>query len=165
MGETTGAGLHLWQLAGWIVLSLAVGSLAGLLSRPSIRGWYVGLKKPSFNPPEWVFAPVWTALYILMGIAAWFVSSQPTSPQRTYALIWFLIQLGLNFLWSMMFFRWHAIAGALGEIAFLWLAILATMALFWAVRPLAGWLMVPYFCWVTFAAILNLGIFRFNRNR
>lgn len=106
-----------------------------------------------------------TALYILMGVAAWMVWSQPASQLRAYALTWFAIQLALNFLWSMIFFRWHAIAGALGEVSFLWLAILATMVMFWEVRPLAGWLLVPYLAWVSFAAALNLGIFRLNRNR
>ena len=76
-----------------------------------------------------------------------------------------LIQLGLNFLWSLIFFRWHAIAGALGEVSILWLAILATMVLFWELHPLAGWLMVPYLAWVSFATALNLGILRLNRNR
>jgi len=101
----------------------------------------------------------------LMGVAAWMVWAQPVSQLRTYALAWFLIQLGLNFLWSMIFFRWHAIAGALGEISILWLAILPTMVLFGELRPLAGWLMAPYLAWVTFAMILNLAIFRLNRNR
>ena len=100
-----------------------------------------------------------------MGVAAWFVWSEPASQLRTYGLIWFLIQLGLNFLWSMIFFRWHAIAGALGELGFLWLAILATMVMFWEVRPLAGWLMVPYLAWVGIATVLNLGILRLNRDR
>jgi tryptophan-rich sensory protein len=100
-----------------------------------------------------------------MGVAAWTVWQQPLSQPRTYALAWFAIQLGLNFLWSMIFFRWHAIADALGEISILWLAILATMVMFWEVYPLAGWLMVPYLAWVSFATVLNLGIFRLNRNR
>ena len=165
MHEVPGNGLGLWQLAGWIVLSTAVGGISGLLTRPSISGWYRTLRKPSFNPPNWIFAPVWTALYILMGISARLVWEQPASQPRTYGLVWFLIQLGLNFLWSLIFFRWCAIAGALGEISVLWLAILATMVLFWEVRPLAGWLMVPYLAWVSFATILNLAIFRLNRNR
>lgn len=165
MHDVPGNGLQLWQLAGWIVFSIAVGSISGLLTRPAISGWYRTLKKPSFNPPNWIFGPVWTTLYILMGVSAWMVWLQPVSQLRTYALIWFLIQLALNFLWSMIFFRWHAIAGALGEISILWLAILATMVLFWELHPLAGWLMVPYLAWVSFATILNLAIFRLNRNR
>ena len=165
MREVSGNGFQLWDLAGWVLLSLAVGSIAGRLSRPSVRDWYAGLRKPSFSPPNWLFAPVWTGLYILMGVAAWLVWRQLASELRTDALLWFLVQLGLNFLWSLIFFRWHAIAGALGEISFLWLAILATMVLFWEVRPLAGWLMLPYLLWVSFATALNLAIFRLNRNR
>ncbi|MHB1938856.1 MAG: TspO/MBR family protein [Acidobacteriaceae bacterium] len=149
----------------WVGLCVAVGLISGLLTRRAIPSWYASLRKPSFNPPNWIFGPVWTTLYILMGVAAWMVWAQPASQIRTYALAWFLIQLGLNFLWSMIFFRWHAIAGALGEVSILWLAILATMVLFGELRPLAGWLMAPYLCWVSFATVLNLGVFRLNRNR
>ena len=149
----------------WVGLCVAVGLISGLLTRSAIPSWYASLRKPSFNPPNWIFGPVWTILYILMGVAAWMVWMQPSSPLRTDALIWFLIQVGLNFLWSMIFFRWHAIAGALGEISILWLAILVTMVLFGELRPLAGWLIAPYLAWVSFATILNLAIFRLNRNR
>lgn len=157
-----------WPLTGlvfWVGLCVLVGVISGLLTRRDISGWYAGLRKPTFSPPNWIFGPVWTALYVLMGVAAWFVWREPASQLRTYALIWFAIQLGLNFLWSMIFFRWRAIAGALGELGFLWLAILATIVLFWEVRPPAGELMLPYLAWVTFAVVLNLGIFRLNRNQ
>jgi tryptophan-rich sensory protein len=149
----------------WVGFCVAIGLISGLLTRTAIPSWYASLRKPSFNPPNWIFGPVWTMLYILMGMAAWMVWMQPASQLRTYALIWFLIQLALNFLWSMILFRWHAIAGALGEISILWLAILATMTLFWEVYSPAGWLMVPYLAWVSFATALNLAIFRLNRNR
>jgi benzodiazapine receptor len=152
-------------LVVWVGLCVAVGLISGLLTRRAIPSWYASLRKPSFNPPNWIFAPVWMTLYVLMGVAAWMAWQQPSSQLRTYALVWFAIQLGLNFLWSLIFFRWHAIAGALGEISILWLAILATMVLFWELHPLAGWLMVPYLAWVSFATMLNLGIFRLNRNR
>ncbi|MEO6964574.1 MAG: TspO/MBR family protein [Acidobacteriaceae bacterium] len=165
MNRVSGHELQLWQLVGWIVLSTAVGGFSGLLTRAGVHTWYQTLQKPSFNPPDWIFAPVWTTLYILMGIAAWLVWKQPDSQLRTYGLVWFLIQLGLNFFWSLIFFRWRAIAFALGEISFLWLAILATMVLFWEVRPLAGWLMLPYLAWVSFATALNLAFFRLNRSR
>src|ERR1035437_3199302 len=147
-------------------IAVAATSVVGQLATyPNLASWYAGLKKPSFNPPNWIFGPVWTTLYILMGVAAWTVWQQPLSQLRTYSLAWFAIQLGLNFLWSLIFFRWHAIADALGEISILWLAILATMVMFWEVYPLAVWLMVPYLAWVSFATVLNLGIFRLNRNR
>ena len=162
MNRVSGHELQLWQLVGWIVLSTAVGGFSGLLTRAGVQTWYQTLRKPSFNPPDWIFAPVWTTLYILMGISAWLVWKQPDSQLRTYGLVWFLIQLGLNFFWSLIFFRWRAIAFALGEISFLWLAILATMVLFWEVRPLAGWLMLPYLAWVTFAGYLNFAFWRLN---
>ncbi|HEX4484691.1 MAG TPA: TspO/MBR family protein [Terriglobales bacterium] len=165
MHDISGARSPLVALAFWIGLCVLVGVISGLLTRRDVADWYAGLKKPSFNPPNWIFGPVWTALYILMGVAAWMVWSQPASQLRNYALTWFAIQLALNFLWSMIFFRWHAITGALGEVSFLWLAILATMVMFWEVRPLAGWLLVPYLAWVSFATALNLGIFRLNRNQ
>jgi translocator protein len=165
MQNIPGARAPLAALVFWVGLCILVGLISGLRTRREISGWYAGLRKPSFYPPNWIFGPVWTALYILMGVAAWMIWMQPVSQLRTYALIWFAIQLALNFLWSMIFFRWHAIAGALGELGFLWLAILATMVMFWEVRPLAGWLLVPYLAWVSFATALNLGIFRLNRNR
>jgi|SRR6185437_527754 len=165
MHVISGARSPLVALAFWIGLCVLVGVISGMLTRRDIAGWYAGLRKPSSNPPNWIFGPVWMALYILMGVAAWMAWSQPVSQLRTYALTWFAIQLALNFLWSMIFFRWHAIAGALGEISFLWLAILATIVMFWEVRPLAGWLLLPYLAWVSFATALNLGIFRLNRNR
>ena len=165
MQDVSGGRFPLAALVFWVGLCVLVGVISGLLTRRDISGWYAGLKKPSFNPPNWTFGPVWTALYILMGVAVWMVWRQPTSQSRSYALVWFAIQLGLNFLWSMIFFRWHAIAGALGELGFLWLAILATIVLFWEVRPLAGELMLPYLAWVSFASVLNLGILRLNQNR
>ena len=165
MHDISGGRFPLMALVFWVGLCVLVGLISGLLTRAEISRWYAGLRKPSFNPPNWIFGPVWTALYILMGVAAWMIWQVPTSQLRTYALIWFAIQLGLNFLWSLIFFRWHAIAGALGEISILWLAILATIVLFWEVRPLAGELMLPYLAWVSFASVLNLGILRLNQNR
>lgn len=165
MHDISGGRFPLMALVFWVGLCVLVGLISGLLTKAEISRWYAGLRKPSFNPPNWIFGPVWTALYILMGVAAWMIWHVPRSQLRTYALIWFAIQLGLNFLWSLIFFRWHAIAGALGEISILWLAILATIVLFWEVRPLAGELMLPYLAWVSFASVLNLGILRLNQNR
>ncbi|HET9100363.1 MAG TPA: TspO/MBR family protein [Acidobacteriaceae bacterium] len=165
MHDISGGRFPLMALVFWVGLCVLVGLISGLLTKAEISRWYAGLRKPSFNPPNWIFGPVWTALYILMGVAAWMIWQVPRSQLRTYALIWFAIQLGLNFLWSLIFFRWHAIAGALGEISILWLAILATIVLFWEVRPLAGELMLPYLAWVSFASVLNLGILRLNQNR
>lgn len=142
---------------------VAVGLLSGLLTRTQISGWYASLAKPSFNPPNRTFGPVWTALYISMGVAAWLVWRQPVSHLRTLALLCFAAQLALNFLWSLIFFRWHSIGGALAEIVVLWLAILLTHILFWHLRQLAGALLLPYLAWVGFATVLNAAIFRLNR--
>ena len=165
MDDISGGRSSLMALVFWVGLCVLVGLISGLMTRTEISGWYASLKKPSFNPPNWIFGPVWTVLYILMGVAAWMIWMPAGIAIANLCSGWFAIQLGLNFLWSLIFFRWHAIAGALGEISFLWLAILATMVLFWELHPLAGWLMVPYLAWVSFATALNLGILRLNRNR
>lgn len=142
---------------------VAVGLISGLLTRTAISGWYATLVKPWFNPPNWIFGPVWTALYILMGVAAWMVWQQPVSHLRTLGLACFVVQLALNFLWSLIFFRWHSIGGALIEIVVLWLAIVATHVIFFHLQQLAGELILPYLAWVSFAAVLNAAIFRLNR--
>jgi benzodiazapine receptor len=153
----------------WLTLILsvggcvAVGVVSSLLTRPEISGWYASLAKPSFNPPNWIFGPVWTTLYILIGNAAWLVWLEPVSHLRTLALLCFAVQLALNFFWSLIFFRWHSTGGALVEIAVLWLAIALTHMFFWHVRQLAGALILPYLAWVSFAAILNAAIYRLNR--
>jgi tryptophan-rich sensory protein len=109
-----------------------------------------------------VFAPVWTLLYALMAIAAWQIWQSAASPLRTWALALFLVQLGLNFAWSLIFFRHHAIGAALVEIVLLWVAIAATTLLFSRVTPISAWLMAPYLAWVSFAAILNAAFWRLN---
>ena len=154
----------LMALVSWVGLCVLVGSLSGLMTRTEISGGMRSLRKPRSDPAELDLRAGVDALYILMGVAAWMIwcnRYRSYEPMRWRGL---LIQLGLNFLWSMIFFRWHAIAGALGESAYCGWRILATMVTFWELRPLAGWLMVPYLAWVSFATALNLGIFRLNRN-
>ncbi len=140
-------------------LCLAVGFIAGRF-RPG--QWYLELTKPSFTPPGWIFAPVWTALYILMGLAAWLIWRQ-AGLAAAIPLAVFLIQLILNGLWSYIFFGRHAIGAAFAEIIILWLFILLTMILFWKRSPLAGAFILPYLLWVSFASILNYSIWRLNR--
>lgn len=147
---------------GWLLLCLGVGAVSSALTAGEIHGWYQTLLRPSFAPPNWVFAPVWTALYAMMAIAAWIVSQAPASEMRTWTLNIFLIQLSLNFLWSIIFFREHAIAQAMVEIAVLWFFIGATTLAFRRLSPVAAWLMVPYWAWVTFAGFLNWGFLRLN---
>jgi len=145
---------------------LVVGGLSGLSTTPGIRGWYRTLERPSWNPPDAIFGPVWTGLYALMGVALvrGVRASEPaTAATRRVALGLFATQLALNGAWSWIFFSRHAIGVALAEILVLWLAIAATIAAFGAVRPSAGALLVPYLAWVTFATVLTGAIWRRNR--
>jgi translocator protein len=142
-------------LIGFLAATFLVDAMAVLLVLPAIDTWYAKLTKPSFNPPNAVFGPVWTVLYALMAIAAWQVWKAPSSRLRRAGLIWYWIQLALNFLWSVLFFKIHRVDLALAEIVVLWAAILVTMILFFSVRKLAGWMFVPYLAWVSFASVLN----------
>ncbi len=163
MNEVPRFGSPAVTLALSVGFCVAVGVISGLLTRTAISGWYAMLVKPSFNPPNWIFGPVWTTLYILMGVAAWMVWQQPVSHLRTLGLACFVAQLTLNFFWSLIFFRWHSIGGAMVEIIVLWLAIAATHMIFFHVQRMAGELILPYLAWVSFAAVLNVAIFRLNR--
>jgi translocator protein len=125
-------------------------------------GWYAALKKPPFNPPGWVFGPVWTALYLMMGVAAWMVWRVGGFRGAGVALGVFLVQLTLNGLWTWIFFGLHRPGWALVEVAVLWLAILATLLLFRRHSALAGALLIPYLAWVSFAAVLNFALWRLN---
>ncbi|MGD0912741.1 MAG: TspO/MBR family protein [Terracidiphilus sp.] len=146
----------------WLVLCFGVAALGGRWTATEIPGWYRTLVRPSFAPPNWVFAPVWSLLYALMAVSAWQSWTQPPSPARTLALALFLVQLTLNLAWSWIFFRGHAIGPALAEVAVLWAAIGATTLAFARVSPAAAWLMLPYWAWVTFATMLNAGFWRLN---
>ena len=147
-----------------VVLCVTVGYLSGLVTRESILTWYVTLNKPSFNPPNWVFAPVWTLLYIIMGVAAGMIWTSNSEEQTTKkALGFFAIQLGLNALWSCLFFGLHNPLLALIEIILLWLMILETYNLFKKINKTAGILLLHYLAWVSFATILNASIWWLNR--
>lgn len=124
--------------------------------------WYASLAKPAWTPPSAVFAPVWTVLYVLMGIAAWLVWRQSGFSGATGPLVLFIVQLGLNALWSYLFFGAHAPALAFFEIVVLFIVILLTLIGFWKVWPLAGALLLPYLCWVGFASALNFQLWRLN---
>lgn len=150
------------SLVLWVLVCQAVGLLGGRWTAPEIRGWYRGLRKPSFNPPTWVFGPVWTTLYLLMAIAAWRIAESAPSTLRAVALILFAAQLALNLAWSWIFFRRHAIRAAFAELVVMWLAIGATTLAFAQISTPAAWLMAPYWAWVTFASLLNGAIARLN---
>jgi benzodiazapine receptor len=151
-----------------LVVFVAVCELAGLLgsvfTATSIPTWYASLAKPSFNPPNWIFGPVWTILYILMGVAAYLVYQKGFKrPEVKRALTVFFIQLLLNALWSIVFFGVHMILGALVNIVVLWVMILATILTFRRISKAAAYLLVPYILWVSFATALNFSLYLLNR--
>jgi tryptophan-rich sensory protein len=129
---------------------------------PSIPEWYARLSKPAWTPANWVFGPVWSLLYLLMGVSAWLVWRRAGIVASGLPLGLFLAQLVLNVAWSGIFFGLHRPGLAFAEIIVLWLAILATLASFWRVTPLGGVLLLPYLLWVSFAAGLNFAIWRMN---
>jgi translocator protein len=146
-------------LVTWLAASLAAGWIG---SRWMPGTWYDTLIKPSFNPPDWIFAPVWTLLYLLMGVAAWRVWKGSGFTGARGALGLFIGQLCLNALWSYLFFGAHRLGTALAEILLLWCAIAATIVRFHKVDRPAARLLVPYLLWVGFAALLNLQLWRLN---
>ncbi|MCO6147183.1 TspO/MBR family protein [Flavobacterium sp. NRK1] len=147
------------------VTCVIVGAVSGLITKQSVETWYPTLIKPSFNPPNWLFAPVWSALYIMMGIAAGLVWNRMDIQKETVkkGLLYFAIQLALNALWSFIFFGLHNPMLALIEIILLWLMIYETFVLFNKVHKIAGYLFIPYILWVTFALVLNASIWWLNR--
>ena len=147
------------MLVGFLVVTFGVTAISGIATSGSVRSWYPTLVKPAWNPPGWVFGPVWTALYAMMAVAAWWVWRQAGWGG---ALALFGMQLALNAAWSPLFFGLRRIDLALADIVFLWAAIVATTVAFWKVTPVAGWLFVPYLLWVTFAAALNFALWMLN---
>ena len=144
------------------IAPVAAAALAGNLATiPNIPTWYAHLAKPSFNPPNWVFAPVWTMLYLMMAYAFFRVLN--ANPQwLSFAVTIFLIQIAFNAAWSWVFFSFHSPRGGLVVIAFLWLAIVLTIISFWEIDHTASMLLWPYLLWVSFAAVLNWEISRLN---
>lgn len=150
--------------AGIVLTPLVVGGISGLLTSDAIRGWYRTLERPDWNPPDWVFGPVWTTLYVMMGVALVKVVRSDSRPEeRSLAVALFAVQLTLNFGWSWIFFVEHDLGLALAEIIVLWFAIAATAAAFGRIRPASGALLLPYLGWVTFASVLTASIWQLNR--
>ncbi len=145
---------------GWLVLTFGAAAI-GARSLPD--EWYRGLKKPSWNPPNWIFGPVWTVLYIMMAAAAWLVWRRAGIAAAIVPLSFYVVQLALNAAWSWLFFGRHQIRAAFVDILVLWLAIAITVILFWPRESLAGMLLLPYLAWVSFAAVLNGTIWTLNR--
>lgn len=151
-----------WKaLAFFVGICFLAAFVGSVFTTPSIAGWYQGLDKPFFNPPAWVFGPVWTLLYTMMGLAAYMVWETGGSEARP-ALTAFGVQLALNSLWSIIFFGFHQLLLAFIEIVILWMAIARTMKLFRRVSKRANLLMAPYLAWVSFAAVLNFTIWWLN---
>ena len=149
-------------LAVFIAICLGAGGLGAAATTPEIEGWYRTLIKPTWNPPDSVFGPVWTTLFILMGIAVWLVWNPKGFKAAAMPLAMFGVQLVLNVSWSWIFFGMHQPGWAFAEIVILWLAIVATTVAFFRRSQIAGWLLVPYLAWVSFAAVLNFTIWRLN---
>lgn len=155
------SGAELAVLAGFVTLVLATAWIGSSVTLPVIPTWYASLTKPSFTPPNWVFGPVWTTLYLMMAYAAWRVW-RTANGSRGAALAVFAIQLALNLAWSLLFFGAKQVGLALLDIVVLLMAIVATMAAFARVERVASWLLAPYFAWVAYASALNFAIWRLN---
>jgi benzodiazapine receptor len=145
-----------------ISLPLAVGAVAGIFTAEAIPVWYASLNQPSFNPPNWLFGPVWTTLYIVMGVSFYLIWKMDTSQNRNRAIGVFLFQLILNFFWSFLFFYFKNLGLALVEIILLWLSIATMIFTFYKVKPIAAYINIPYLLWVSFATALNAAYFYLN---
>lgn len=148
-------------LVGWLALTFvaaAVGSVASTGAGP----FYEGLSRPAWAPPAWLFGPVWGLLYLAMGTAAWLAWRANWTPATRIALALYVLQLAGNALWTWLFFAWREGALAFGEIVLLWLLIAITTVSFWRLNKPAGWLMVPYLLWVTYAAALTFSVWQRN---
>lgn len=147
-----------------VAIPLLVGSLSGFFTVTGVESWYQTIEKPSWNPPNWIFGPVWTTLYIMIGIALFLVWKEDTSEElKKIAFNLFAVQLILNFFWSFIFFTQQQPGWALVEIIAMWFFILMTIFAFAQVNKTAAWLLVPYISWVSFAIILNYTIWQLNK--
>ena len=154
---------NIFKLISCLVLTLSLGGAGGYFTVNEIKSWFVTLNKPSFNPPNYLFGPIWSLLYFLMGISLYLIWQQPRSTQRKQAITIFLIQFALNVSWSFIFFKQHQILWALVDIIALWLFILITILSFAKLNKTAAWLLVPYISWVSFATLLNAAIWLLNK--
>lgn len=148
-------------LVGWLLLSFAAAAI-GALASVQAADFYRQLAQPSWAPPASVFGPVWSVLYVLMGVAAWLAWRDGGWHRQRGVLVLFVLQLAVNALWSWLFFGWHRGALAFADIVLLWLLIVATAIGFWRARPLAGALLLPYLGWVSFATALNYAVWQLN---
>jgi benzodiazapine receptor len=155
--------VHFPKLVASIVLAQGAGIIGSLFTADAVRTWYVALDKPLFSPPNWVFAPVWTILYTFMGLALYLVWTRHVGGmRRVWWMRLFLVHLVLNAAWSILFFGQQMLAGALVDIAILWLFIVVLIGLAATFEKRAAALLVPYLLWVSFAAALNYELWRLN---
>lgn len=150
------------RLLGCILLPLSIGAISGIATSSGINNWFMELNKPFFNPPNYVFGPVWTLLYLLMGISHFLILESSSGDIKRKAVIIFSIQLILNFFWSFLFFKFQLIGFAFFEIILIWISILVMIRTFYKIKPLAAWLQIPYLLWVSFASALNGTIWWLN---
>lgn len=160
--------VRLAALAAFLLIPVLVGFIGSMLTTDQVDGWYASANQAPWTPPNAVFGPVWTVLYLTMGFAAWLVWLRARSPERRRALAWFVVQLALNSIWSPLFFGGYPTLGtaalwlAFAVIVALLLSLIMTIRSFWTVRTLAAVLLLPYLAWVTYASTLNLYIALFN---
>jgi benzodiazapine receptor len=147
-----------------LVIPLTIGGVSGYLVKNQMNGeWFNTLAKPSFNPPNYLFGPVWTELYVLMGVSMFLIWNTPKNELRQKALTVFGVQLFLNFWWSNLFFSFHTIFLSVVDILLMWFLIIYMITLFKKIKPVAAYLQLPYLFWVTFATVLNISIWYLNR--
>jgi tryptophan-rich sensory protein len=151
--------INWYKLIISLVICLAAGFIGSIFTTPAIGAWYATLHKPAFNPPNWIFGPVWTILFILMGLAFYLVWQKPNNKK---ALIIFVIQLVLNIAWSFCFFYLQNPLAGLLEIVVLWIFILLTIINFYKIYQPTAYLLIPYILWVSFAVVLNYYLYRLN---
>ncbi len=156
------SGSKLFKLIVSLIIPLSVGAVAGMFTSQAVPNWYASLNRPSFSPPNWVFGPVWTTLYILLGFSFFLIWKESPSQKRNLAIKVFTIQMLLNFAWSFIFFYFNMIGVALLEIILLWINIAVMIRLFYKIKPLAAYLNIPYLLWVSFATVLNAGYYFLN---
>lgn len=155
--------INWFKLTTCIAGVLLIGFTSGIATAAGMRGWYDTIQKPFFNPPAYLFGPVWTFLYILMGIGLYLILQTPKTEMRTMALAIFGVQLFLNFAWSFLFFYFHRPDIALIEIILLWICILYMIIQFLKISQAAAYLQVPYLLWVSFASVLNASLWYLNK--
>jgi tryptophan-rich sensory protein len=146
-----------------VLIPLIIGSLSGIANIGNLDTWYVQLNKPSFNPPGYLFGPVWTFLYLLMGVSLYLVWKSPEGKLRTNALVVFGLQMLLNFAWSFIFFYFRQTGWALVDIIALWILILVMILIFYKISKVAALIQIPYLLWVSFASVLNASIWILNK--